>query len=541
MAYNGFLYSPEGQAIYPTPRKSPGRYKRREMVSREVKKQVSQYDHAELVSLSTQICCRIPSLRAAIRDKNSWAFSNWIPIYMGENEKWGEAAEEYLTQRILPNALFNELRPDFSWGLKVSGMGLDIHGDDFALFTTHEDGSAAIKFVPSPLIGNGSDRQAYSSTVADAGAYQSQRADGMAEVNEGPYKGLAIYNGIIRKAGKPVAVRVIGYNDKGEQVNEDFSLDKFSHYACEQEFFGQGRGLPRTAAAVLRWIEKEHIDEQFMKGIMNASERTVIHQLAPGQDAAQSRGNAVDESRVTVPQVDAWGVPTGSSEEQAVFVERSPDGTVTYIAADENLSGLTYENPHPNVENFAIRVLMECLADLGWSWPLIDTSLTGRAPTRLETSKANNSISERQSIQEIRSIRFFQYAIKLGMMRGHIPHNDSATDPYKWAVGFPAQMSVDSGNDVTSALNRLKMGLTTERIEAAKDGYIAKHIRRQRRKEVAELLKAASDAKTFANSLPGGELFTFDQAMALFYQNSPNPPQPVPPPAEPAKSEPTKK
>ncbi len=537
MAYNGYLYNPEGQAVYPTPRKSPGRYKNRPMISRDVKKQISQYDHAELVSISTQICCRIPSLRAAIRDKNSWAFSNWLPIYMGEDEAWGEAAEEYLTHRILPNAVFNELRTDFAWGVKVSGMGLDIHGDDLAVFTTNEDGTAAVKFVSSPLIGSAS-KSTYSSTVND-GSSHTLRADGMGVVEEGAYKGAGIYNGIIRVAGKPVAIRVIGYNDKGEQIHNDFPLDKFTHYACEQEFFGQGRGLPRTAAAVLRWIEKEHIDEQFMKGIMNASERTVIHQLAPGADAATSRGNAVEETRVTGTQLDAWGQPTGSSEDQSVFVERSPDGTVTYIAADESLQGLSYDCPHPNVENFAIRVLMECLADLGWSWPLIDTSLTGRAPTRLETSKANNSISERQSIQEIRSVKFFQYAIKIGMMRGHIPHNNSATDCYKWAVGFPALMSVDSGNDVTSALNRLKMGLTTERIEAAKDGYIAKHLRRQRRKEVKELLQAASDAQSFANSLPGGELFTFDQAMNLFYQNSPNPPQPVQPAQTSADTKPT--
>jgi len=540
MAYSGYFFGPAGNPIYPTPRESPGRYRRKPMINREVKRSISQYDHAELVSLSTSICCRIPSLRAAIRDKNSWAFSNWLPIYMGEDEKWGEAAEDYLTNRVLPKANFNELRTDFAWGVKVSGMGLDIHGDDLAVFTENEDGTAAIKFVPSPLIGNGTDKNTYSQSI-NTGNSLATRADGMEEVKDGPFAGSAIYNGIIRKNGRVVGFRVIGYNDKGEQVHADFALDKFTHYACEQEFFGQGRGLPRTAAAVLRWIEKEHIDEQFMKGIMNASERTVLHQLAPGQDAAGSRGNAVEETIVTGTQLDAWGQPTGSTEDQAVFVERSPDGTVTYIAADENLSGLTYECPHPNVENFAIRVLMECLADLGWSWPLIDTSLTGRAPTRLETSKANNSITERQSIQEIRSVRFFQYAIKLGMMRGHIPHNDSATDPYKWAVGFPAQMSVDSGNDVKSALDMLKMGLTTERIEAAKAGYIAKHLRRQRRKEVMELMKAAGDALAFAKSIPGAENFTFEQAMELFQQRSPNPPQPQQPQADNPKPDPNKK
>lgn len=534
MAYQGYLFGANGNAIYPSPRQSPGKYRSRPSLNREIKRSISQYDHAELVTLSTALCCRIPALRAAIRDKNNWAFSNWIPIYMGEDEKWGEAAEEYLTTRVLPNAMFREIRKDFQWGMKVSGMGLDMHGDDLAIFTTHEDGTAAIDIVPSPRIGNG--RSDYNGSTVSGETF-TQREDGQSVVSDGLYKGLPIYNGIIRKDGKVVAIRVIGYDDSGKQVHFDKAIDAFSHYACEQEFFGQGRGLPRTAASVLHWMNKEEIDDQFLKGLKNAAERTVLHQLAPGSDASMSRGNAVLETMQPVASVDAFGVATGSTEEQAVFVERSQDGNVTYIAADENLTGLLYECPHPNVENFAIRVLMECLADLGWSWPLIDTSLTGRAPTRLETSKANNSISERQSIQETRSIRFFQYAIKRGMMLGHIPHNNSATDPYKWAVGFPAQMSVDSGNDVTSALNRLKMGLTTERIEAAKDGYIAKHLRRQRKKEVFELMKAAGEALAFAKTIPGAENFTFDQSMALFYQNSPNPPQPAPPQPEPKQNE----
>ena len=169
---------------------------------------------------------------------------------------------------------------------------------------------------------------------------------------------------------------------------------------------------------------------------------------------------------------------------------------------------------------------MECLADLGWPYPLLDASAVSRAPTRLETNKANNSIAERQSIQEIRSVRFFQHAIALGMKNGRIPRNDAGIDPYKWGVGFPAQMSVDAGNDVTAALNRLKMGLTNERIEAAKEGYVARKIRRDREKEVKQLMEAADRATKFAKSL-GNDAWTFEQSMNLFQMFNPNaqPPQ----------------
>ena len=69
MAYAGYLFGPSGQQIYATPRESPGRYRPRPLLNREIKRSISQYDHAELVSLSASLCCRIPVLRAAIRDK----------------------------------------------------------------------------------------------------------------------------------------------------------------------------------------------------------------------------------------------------------------------------------------------------------------------------------------------------------------------------------------------------------------------------------------------------------------------------------------
>jgi hypothetical protein len=535
MAYQGFIYGPSGQQIYPTPRESPGKYRPRPLLNREIKRSISQYDHAELVSLSASLCCRIPALRAAIRDKNSWAFSNWIPIYMGDNEAWGEAAEEYLTHEVLPHAMFRELREDFAWGMRVSGMGLDMHGDDLCIFTEDEAHNPKVDFVPAPRIGNGYPGIGWVSTMFTGTFSAPQRADGMGIVwdEKSQFNGLPIYNGVIRKDGRAVGVRVQGYTADGLPSYFDVEIGQGlpSHYACEMEFFGQGRGLPRAAASVLNWMKKEEIDDQFLKGLANAAQRAVVHKLAPGMDAQTSRGNAIQVTSAQVTQTD------GTTAEQAVFVEYSQDGNVQYIGADEDLAGITFENPHPNAEAFAVRVLMECLADMGWPYALLDASATSRAPTRLEAQKANNSIHDRQSIEEIRSVRFFQYAVAKGMANGRLPRNDAGLDAFKWGIGFPAVLSVDQGNDVTAALNRLRMGLTNERIEAAKDGYIAAHIRRQREREVRELMQAADRAQKFAATL-GHATFTFDQAMALFYQPSVNPP--APPTAEAKPSQPAK-
>jgi hypothetical protein len=526
--YNGFLYGPSGQQIYPTPRESPGKFKPRPTASREVKRSISSYDHAELVTLSISLCCRIPALRAAIRDKNSWAFSNWLPIYMGENEKWGEEAEDYLTHEVMPNALFREHRQDFPWAMRMSGIGMDIHGDDLCIFTEDENHNAKIDIVPSPRIGSGMVGNGWISSMFSNTLSGSSRADGLGVVTEGEYKDAGIYSGMIKRGNQWVAARVLGYKENGEPFFSDIPLGRTAHFGCEMEFFGQGRGVPRIAASVLHLMKKEEIDDLLLKGLALAAQRAVIHKLPPGKDAAMARGNAIQETEETVVKRDADGnVITDDSgnvvtEQKKVYVETTPDGNVLYIGSDEDLAGIDYDNPTSNVEAYAIRVLMECLSDLGWSYELLDGSGVSRAPTRLVTQKANNSIYERQSIEEIRSVQFFQHAIAKGMENGRISKNRNGTDPYKWGVGFPATISIDQGNDVTAALNRLKMGLTNERIEVSKDGYIAKNIRKQRRKEVTSILQAAHDAWEFAVKTLGHKDFTFQQAMELFYQPNPN-------------------
>lgn len=525
MSYQGYLYSSTGGRIFPSPKESPGKYKKRPQPSRSIRKAVSDYDHAELVSLSTTLAGRIPILRAAIRDKNSWAFSNWLPVYLGEDEKWGEAAEEYLVNEVLPNAFFRELRQDFAWGLRMSGMGLDMHGDDLAVFTEDEDGNPKLHIVPAPLICNGAK---HNESIISTSINGKRRDDGTVEVMDGQYKGASMYNGLIRQGGRWVAARVLGWRDNGEPYHEDIPLSLAAHYACELEFFGQGRGLPRIAASVLHWMKKEEIDDQFLKGLALAAQRAVIHKLAQGKDAMMSLGNALTPVVESIQQLDAIGNARTNSDgsamvaDETVWVETTPDGNVQYIGADEDLSGINFENPHPNAEAFAVRILMESLADLGWSWSLTDTSMVSRAPTRLETSKANNSMSERQLTQEPRSIRFFQHAIAKGMDKGRIPKNRNGTDPYKWGVGFSKELSVDVGNDVKADIERLRSGLTTERIIAAKEGYIAKHILRQREKEIREKMTAADRALQFAKTM--GHTMTFEAAMALFYQQSANPP-----------------
>lgn len=505
------IYGPTGHRLYPSPKESPGKYRRRPRLERSIRRSISEYDHTELLEISSSLSARIPALRAAIRKKNSWAFGDsWYPIYCGENEKWGEQVEEWLNHMVYPAAMFRELRTDMLWGMRVSGMQLDIHGDDLAIFTEDEGHFPKLAVVPAPRIANDIQDGVYSV------AARQTRNDGMSIVVGGPFDGLPIYNGIIWQSGRPVGIRVVGWSDSGDPVKQDLRLGfgGGTHYASECEWSSQGRAVPRLSASILQLMKKEEIDELLLKGLALAASKTVIHKTAPGQDAVTARGNEIFETTQTVALSD------GTTEEQAVFVEYSADGNVTYIGADEDLAGLQFENPHPNVEAFAVRVLRECLDDLGFSYEFLDLSSTGRAPTRLAVELANASIWDRQSTLERRMLEFTRYAVAKGMKHGFIPKNDAGIDPYLWEFGLPKQMSVDAGNDVAAQLNRLKMGLTNERIEAAKDGRIAKRILRERLKEGMAKVDAAKALADYAARQNIG--FSFDKAFEFFYQPNPN-------------------
>jgi len=301
------------------------------------------------------------------------------------------------------------------------------------------------------------------------------------------------------------------------------------HYACEYEWHEQGRGMPRPAASVLQWMNKEEIDDLFLKGLKLAASKTVLHRLGRGMDAQESRGNAL--TAVAVP-----AESTASGVEETVFVEYAADGDVTYIGAEEEVAGMQYENPHPNSEQFAMRVLRECLQDLGWPYELLDMKSGGRSPTRLTCITANKSIWERQSTGWERMLEFTRYAVAVGMNAGFIPRNDAGMDPYLWEFGLPAELSVDEGNAVKASLDKLRMGLTTQDIEAAKDGRVVKSIRAQRKKEVFGLIDDADDAVKYAKAK--GHDMPFVSAMEKFYQSGSNPQSPPQPKPE-AKPQPT--
>lgn len=517
------ILGPRGERLYPSHTQNPGKYRSLGTLPRDPRRAVKPQDWNEIVTVAAKLVASDPGLMGVIRQRAEWAFAgdSWQPIYYGAHERWGALATDWLAQVVFPNALRCNPRKDLIKAMQVSaGTGWTVHGGDLALFSLGAGNLPQVTIIPGTRIGNG-EADWYASTLTGGGyAINGYQLDGMALLESGRYAGYRIYNGFIfDDADEVVAVRVLGKKRVGnlwEDSYADFALgfEHGAHFASEYDWHGLGRPLPKFAASLLRLQQQGMIDENLMLGINNASRQTVTHKLGKGADAT-SRGNVLTPVTISAEN-------SASGLEEVLFVEYSRAGDTKYIGADEELQFLNYQNPHPNVEDFVRRMRSECLLDLGWPFELTDLSSTGRAPTRLSCELANNSLWQTQCTGETRLLWFVKFGIAQGIKHHHLPSPPAGAldEPYKWTFGYPKEMSVDAGNDVTASLNRLRYGLTSQRIESAKWGYVLQRVRQDRLRENVQLITDADALVKFAESK--GRMLPFIKAMELLYQPSVN-------------------
>lgn len=498
------LYGPTGKelayGLYPSPRTNGGsrKYRPRQWLSRDFKSNVSSFDRWELVNYSQQLFAQLGNLGTAILDKNFEAFGDgWIPHYTGGNEAWGEFATRFLVDQFMPNC-DRHGRHDWQTLLYLSGIGWDRDGDDVMLLTEDGAGFPKVEIFPSTRIGSGT-----------AGV-----ADG--KVQGGLFDGNKIIDGIIFDAGgTPVGVRILGI-DTGGSVGT-VAQEKFQDYALgyggnadlayQPEWHDQGRGIPLVGRVSLDWLDLQDIDEFLKRGIKRAASIGLTSKTVEGEGGV---GNEVTiEEEVTA----------SDSTAHTVKYEEIEGGEMYYLRADgEEITGIDYETPHPNVEAYIARIERRAIKAVGWNYELIYLSESGRAATRLVCRSANHSIWKQQKLGLRRTLRAVRYALAKAMKNGFLPRNPDSRDAYfNWEFGLPAPLSVDAGNDEAADRDNLKMGTTSKTIIAQKHGYHRQEIRRHRRLELKDQIKDALEIEKDS----GGKI-TFDRAMELLEQRTAN-------------------
>jgi len=523
------ICGPYGERLYPTRKDNPGKYRRGRPLPRDIKAAISQVDHADLVTNCMEIACSIPILSGALRQMSEWAFAgdSWQPIHYGQDESWGDIASNWLIHSVYPNAVRRTTNKKLIKAMQVSAKAWLVQGDDLALFSLDANKMPKMTVIPATSIGNGDSKNGWWTAATVSGGTGAVSPAGYGFCVGGKFDGYRIYNGIIfDDEDEPIAARVLGWKRSEATAKEapqwtqsyiDFQLgfQYGAHLASPYDWHGMGRSIPRLASAVPAWLDFKETDDHIRKAVKLAATKMVIHKLAEGQDAPQALGDGVE----MVTGTDSNG------NEQSIFVQTAQGGDVTYIGSGEDLQGADFQNPHKNVEEFVTRKLRENVFDLGWLFELIDLSSTGRAPTRLGCELVNNSIWQLQTDGDERMTWFTRFSIAAGLTHNHIPKPvpGPLDDPYLWTFGYPKEMSVDAGNDVKASLDRIRFGLTSQRVESAKWGYVLKRIRRDRQKENFALVDDADALVKYADKK--GYDLPFLKAVEMFYMPSASPAQ----------------
>jgi hypothetical protein len=267
----------------------------------------------------------------------------------------------------------------------------------------------------------------------------------------------------------------------------------------------------------------QDIDEFLQAGIKRATAnqlmiKTAEGEAAVGNEVLTAENSPTGDAAETDDTIDIVG---GATDRKVYYEEIAGGGGVYHLDSTQNetIEELTFSSPHPNVEDFIRRLKRESLSSVGWPYELLDLSETGRASARLLADLANMSIWDRQAGVLRRWKRIVGYALAKGAKHGFIHKPKDPRDFALWLPGFPKQLSVDAGNDVKASIDKIKFGLSTLGIEAAKDGYHPDFIRDQQENELREAFAMADRLYPLVSSKGVGYM----DVVQMVRQNNPNP------------------
>lgn len=428
---------------------------------------VTRWDWAESLSLSRKLFARVGEISGAIQQKAVYAIGDsWIPRFLGADQDWGRIAEDYLEPWMEVANIRGEPF-DFTTSLFVDSIAIDRDGDE-AMLTVKDGREPRIQFVPAHAIGF---RQATGQDINGYGKVPPIKASG------NRFAGYPCYNGVIfDKRG-----RVVGYGILGETAEDDRI---FGVEACqlqyEPQWSDQGRGIPAAATGLLAWMDYEDIHHFLKRQVKMDSAQGLLHYNEEG--AAEDSQDFIE------------GKDSGATNED-VKIEVKEGNEILYFKAmgGGKLEPFKSDRPHPNVDNYTMRILRGCLQSMGWFYELYDPSQVGGASTRLIQDQARASIRRRQRTMRKRFIRAIVHALSVAMDNGDIPRND-APDWMRWEPTLPGKLTVDARYDDKTKMERIKMGAGTYSTLYGDEGNWWEDEIRQRIKEQKFIQKECEDA-----------------------------------------------
>lgn len=422
-----------------------------------ISKEVSEWDWQQLLSDSRKLYANLGPAKGVITDKATYSVGRgWNPKFTGTDSAWGERAEEWLREEWYPMADARGSVFDFKTDLYLASVCTDRDGEIYIYLTESADGWPQMQLIPAHMIG--------------------QRDATYTEVPSGPYKGLAIAQGVVtNNQGRPVAYHMLGMNPAQDEYVS--ARDLIQIY--DPEWPDQLRGFPIFTHALLdlkdlrqiQGYEKLAAEMMASYGILEYNETG-----GPDLDPKNILSSGPAQAPYAIPQVAVQQVAGGGI---AKFF-RSNSGS--------KLEGLKNDRPGDAVQSFMDRLIRNSCVGAGWPFELTwDASKLGGANVRLLIAKAMRAVEDRQDLLRPVAKRVCGYACAKAIKQGILP---PSAEWYKWRFTMPARMTADYGREAAADLADYTAGILNLGDILAEEGKdLDTHIRDRATEE--KKLKAA--------------------------------------------------
>lgn len=423
---------------------------------------VKRHSWADLVKAGRDIYARYSIVAGAVHDKATTVVGDaWDGIFTGKDSDWGNKAKAWLDGWMK----ICDVRggPFTFWqDVWIGSCQLDHSGDFGLMLVNGPDGYPLIQPFECHRIGY------------RAGG---MIATGRTTVNDGPFKGRTVANGIVLNE----YARAIGYGILGDDPDLDEIIERPDFLHCyDPLWYSQSRGVPCLSFGMDDWHLSERVKSNEAKAQEILSALTIIEENQTGRpDPAAER----IRRRPIEPGGDNTTGEGKMINPPPLFVEKFAKGMIRYIRAGMGNSVKASEHNRPNTGYFQHHELVIQGAFLGMDWPMewvLKTEKLGRTPGRAITDRVNRSARARQSTLKHVFLPVIIWAIAKAIKLKLLEPND---EWFMWDLAMPAEVTVDDNYQRESQREDLLAGLDSHTAVCARRGQRFERVIEQKAKD----------------------------------------------------------
>lgn len=370
------------------------------------------------------------TVSGAVKQKASKVYGDsWRFQSHSEDEEFAKAVEADLESI---DALIDIRGQQYSFrrNVKIESKALDVDGDFFVLLTEGNNGFPRLQWIEAHRVGQ------LPWTNED-------------RVQDGPYKGLKIKNGIIyNDYAAEVAYRVI--NNDGETFRDISARDMI--HVMDTDWFSQGRGIPSIASGMLDWYDLAEVrDYEKIAQKVNA---------ALTLKESNDTGKADIGARLINGQGGASNAPFKS--------QLLAGGTIRYLKNSARLESHESNRPSEGFLKFSDKIEAGAFLGMEWRREMLDSSAVGGAGVRAFQRDINDAINDRVELLARFRKRMALYVIAKRAKQGiyTLPQ-----DWWKCSFTKPREFTVDDSNARKADREDLRAGLVSENDILARRGH----------------------------------------------------------------------